>query len=139
MRPKLYFGHPINTYNTDLEKKLLQIISKKFHGWVIENPSQKCHQQGCQRYRETTGRPMDYFTKEVIPKCSGGVFLAFRDGAWGAGIFKEAKTLTKFDCPIWEINIDGMLSQPILDKVNVLTIEQTRARIRNTNGTTKPY
>lgn len=139
MRSKLYFGHPINTYNTDLEKKLIQIIYKNFSDYDIENPNQERHINGYQRYRKTTGRPMDYFTKEVIPKCSSGVFLTFRDGTWGAGVFKEAKTLVKLGCPVWEINADGIISLPNLDKAQVLTIDQTRARIRNPNGTTKSY
>ena len=46
MPKKLYFGHPVNVYGTDLEKKLLEKIAADFPDWNIENPNQKNHQEG---------------------------------------------------------------------------------------------
>ncbi|MDO8522750.1 MAG: hypothetical protein Q7S12_00475 [bacterium] len=43
MRKKLYFGHPINAYGTDLEKNLLKRISEHYPDWDLENPNQQKH------------------------------------------------------------------------------------------------
>jgi len=110
MLKRLYFGHPVNTYNTDLESQLLQRISESFPDWEIENPNQKCHQEGYAHWKETTGNGMDYFTKQVLPSCQGGVFLPFRDGAWGAGVYKEAKFYADQGYSIWTIAHDGTMN-----------------------------
>lgn len=37
-RPSIYFGHPMNTYNTPLEERLLQQIQSQFPNASIVNP-----------------------------------------------------------------------------------------------------
>lgn len=96
---RMYFGYPISVYDTDLEKRLLKQISEAFPGWEIENPNQKCHQKGYDCWEKITGNGMDYFILEVLPYCHGGTFLSFRDGAWGAGVFTEARFLKNGDIP----------------------------------------
>ncbi len=66
MKPKMYFGHPINTYGTELEKKLIEIIFKAFPQYEIEDPGQKHHSDGYRHWKETTGNGMNYFCSEVI-------------------------------------------------------------------------
>lgn len=146
MKKRVYFGHPINTYNTELEKFLLQKISEAFQGWEIENPNQPHHQEGYQYWKETTGNGMDYFYKEVLPYCQAGIFLPFRDGKWGAGVFGEAKFIEKARLPldciwrIWRITTDGAITLiENIKSVPVLSIEETRQRIRDENGNPKPY
>ena len=139
MSKRLYFGHPINTYDTDLEFQLLQRISGSFPDWEIENPNQKCHQEGYARWKETTGNGMDYFTKQVLPSCQGGVFLPFRDGAWGAGVHKEAKFCVDQGHPVWIIAPDGAIVSLDISTVQPLTVEETRSRIRTSSGETVPY
>lgn len=139
MQKRLYFGHPVNTYNTDLESQLLQRTSEAFPDWEIENPSHKCHQKGYARWKETTGNGMDYFTKQVLPSCQGGIFLPFRDGALGAGVYKEAKFYADQEYPIWMIAPDGTISPLDLSAVPFLTVEETRFRIRTASGETVPY
>jgi hypothetical protein len=131
---KIYFGHPVNVYGTDLEKFLLDTLRVAFPGREIEDPSQKHHSEGYKR------AGMDYFLKEVLPNCDGGVFLPFRDGKWGAGIFKEAKFLAERGFPIWQITPDGVMRMlPNLSQIKVLTVEETRSRIRNASGQLIPY
>lgn len=139
MRNRLYFGHPINIYDTDTELQLLNQIRKAFPDWDIENPNQRQHQEGYKSWKESGGNGMDYFFKMVLPSCRAGIFLPFRDGAWGAGVFGEAQFLSGQGCPIYQITNDGCVSQIDLTEVSALSIEETRSRIRYPSGKIKPY
>lgn len=139
MKKRLYFGHPINVYSTDLEARLLARIAVAFPDWEVENPNQKKHDEGYERYKRETGRPMDYYTVEVLPSCDGGVFLPFRDGAWGAGVYKEAEAIASRGHPVWTITADGEVAALDLAKARVLSIEETRARIRDAAGKPLPF
>ncbi len=139
MKPKIYFGRPINVYNTDLEALLVEKVAATFPDWDIENPNQPRHQEGYRQWKETTGKGMDYYFKKVLPKCQAGIFLPFRDGAWGAGVFGEAEALASRGCPIYQITMEGVITRANLDEIRVLTIEETITRIRTTDGKTVPY
>jgi len=139
VKKRLYFGHPINVYSTALEAALLARIAAAFPDWEVENPNQKKHDEGYERYKRETGRPMDYYTIEVLPSCHGGVFLPFRDGAWGAGVYKEAEAIAARGCPIWTITADGDVRATDLAKVRVLTVPETRERIRDAAGRPLPF
>ena len=110
MAKKLYFMHPINTYDTDIEQQCLAIMRRVLCEdggiWDIENPNQQVHDEGYKRYRGLDGKiGMDYFTEEVMPQMQGGVFLPFRDDTVGAGIWKEADWLIARDFPVWEVSL----------------------------------
>ena len=139
MQKRLYFGHPINVYHTELERFLLEKIAEEFPDWEIENPNQPRHDAGYQEWQEKTGRGMNYFFEVVLPECRGGVFLPFRDGAWGMGVFGEAEFLRDRGFPLWHVTVDGTIL-PIanLDEVSVLSVAETRLRIRTDKGI-KPY
>lgn len=139
MKRRLWFGHPVNIYNTELEARLLRKISEAFPDWEIENPNQETHQEEYRRWKDRTGNGMDYFIRVILPNCQGGVFLPFRDGAWGAGVFKEAKFLADNGCPLWMITADGALVTVTLSAVHALSVDETRARIRTNAGETIPY
>lgn len=139
---KMYFGHPINTYDTELEAKLLKIIEKEFPHWIIENPNQPHHDEGYKRRAKNTGNGMDYFYKEVLPDCDTGIFLPFRDGRWGAGVYGEAKALIDRGCPIFLITFEGditYLKHAEFKKIKPLSIPETRARVRDENRKMIPY
>ena len=140
MKKKMYFGHPMNTYGTPLETRLLAAIQQAFPDRDIENPNQQQHQDGCARYATETGNPMNYFYEEVLPACEAGVFLHFRDGKWGAGIFGEAMFLLDQECPIWEIFADGTIVLiEDLDGSLELGVAETLARIQTASGEWIPY
>ncbi|MCL5733732.1 MAG: hypothetical protein M1334_03715 [Patescibacteria group bacterium] len=122
-----------------MESCLLQLISEAFPDWEIENPNQKCHQEGYARWKEITGNGMDYFIKQVLPSCRGGIFLPFRDGALGAGTYKEAKFYANQGCPVWVIVPDGAIISLDLSVIQPLTVEETRSRIKTSSGETAPY
>jgi hypothetical protein len=137
---KIYFGHPMNTYGTPLETRLLAAIRSAFPVLDVENPNQPRHQEGCRRWEAEVGNPMGYFYEEVLPSCHAGIFLPFRDGKWGHGIFGEAVVLTEQECPIWEIASDGVITPiHILDGSLELSIDETLARIKTASGGWAPY
>ena len=140
MKKKIYFGHPMNTYGTPLEDRLLAAIERAFPGWQIENPNQEHHQEGCRQWEAATGNPMRYFFEEVLPYCHAGIFLPFRDGMWGHGIFGEAIVLLEQECPIWKIAPDGAVTKIAdLDVGSELSIDETLARIRGVSGEWTEY
>ena len=139
MMQKLYFAHPINTYDTEMEERLLVKINEAFPGWEIENPNQENHRLGYKEWKKEKGNGMEYYFQEVLPFCAGGVFLRFRDGAWGAGVCAEAKFFADRNLPIWIVSPNGKVRRGNLKKAKVLSVEETVARIRNMEGNSKPY
>jgi hypothetical protein len=134
MKAMLYFAHPITAYNTELERNLLRELGKTFGGWDIVNPNEPKHEAGYKR------RQMAYFLEEVLPSCSGIVVLPFRDGRWGAGIYKEAKFFVDHHYPVWTISPEGVLEYVIdFNKIVPLSVEETRALIRTPEGVVLPY
>jgi len=87
-RKKLYFAHPLNTYDIPLEYKMLRLIKKSFPQFDIENPNQTRHQEGYKK------GGMDYFYKIVI-NCFNVVAWPFLDGKVGAGVAGEMYTPMK--------------------------------------------
>lgn len=139
MLPIIYFAHPVNTYGTPLEKELLDALARAFPDCEVLNPNAPEHDKGYREWKERTGRGMQYFYREVLPACSSGVFLAFRDGKWPKGVFGEAENLAKRGCPIFQIFPDGTIAKIELAEVEPLTVDETRARIRLPNGESRPY
>ncbi len=140
MRIRLYFGHPVNTYNTELERQLLHVILIFFPAWSTENPNQEEHNRMYELWKKETGNGMDYFYEYILPRCEGGVFLPFRDGAFGTGVFEEAHILFGLRKPIWQITAERVITKinhPSL--IPVLSIEETRSRIRTPSGEIVPY
>lgn len=136
----IYFGHPINTYDTELENRLLERISAVFPRWFIENPNEEYHQDGYQFWKKLNGNGMNYYYKEVLPSCSAGIFLPFRDGKWGAGVFGEAEFLYNRGYQIFQIDAEGKVTKiNFLDATRVLTVDETRKRIRTESGEIVPY
>lgn len=143
---RLYFGHPINAYGTPLQAELLLAIGVRFRRWEIFNPDGPEHDAAYKEYAKThvdaDNKPtgMGYFFEEILPTCRGGVFLPFRDGMFGKGVFGEAKWLYDRKFPIWQITHLGVISPIVrLDEALCLTREATRERIRHPDGTAKPY
>lgn len=139
---KLYFGHPVNVYGTELESKLIEIIRRHFQDWELENPNQVRHQAAYKDYKKNTGRGMDYYFNEVLPGCDGGIFLPFRDLKLGAGVFGEAEFLHLHRKPVWEITHSGVISLVMywstVEK-RVLSVDETRARVYGANGEILAY
>lgn len=142
MSRKMYFGHPVNTYGTELEWRLLSLVTERFPQWEIVNPGDAAHEAGYQRYRAAKSGGMGYFFEEVLPECQSGIFLPFRDGAWGAGVHGEAKFFLDRQRLVWRITHEGairLLGASLLAALPVLSVEETRERIRNADRSLKEY
>jgi len=129
--PKIYFGRPVNLYDTPLEKKIIRKIQAVFSQYTLEDPHQQVHQEGyarCKAEREDKDG-MFYFLFEVIPKMSAGIFVPFEDGNFGSGVYREAEQLRKYTNQVFEINLEGIISALILDPERKLSVEATRERV----------
>ena len=137
---RMYYMHPINTYGTELERLQLSDLHLRFgSSWEIVNPNAPEHQRAEEERKQKTGDGMPYFVS-LAEACEGGVFLPFRDWKIPAGIAKEVRSLLGRNCRVWELRHDGRLIHVReLDERRVLSVVETRARIRNEDGTRKPY
>ncbi|MFZ2205410.1 MAG: hypothetical protein WAV23_02375 [Minisyncoccia bacterium] len=119
----IYFAHPVNTYGTAVETFCLELIRKKFPGQKIFNPNGLKHQM------EYGRKGMDYFFEEV-KQCENVVFLPFSDGSIGAGVYKEVECgfNNKSDIYIFQEDFNLLKIETLPTKL--LTIEQTRKRIK---------
>jgi len=129
MTPKLYFGHTVDIYNTPKEQELIAVIEGKFPRYEVENPNHPVHEEGYQTYKKEKGSGMKYYFEKVLPTMDAGIFQPFADGKFGAGVFGEAKFLHERGKPIYEITLDGIVTDLQLDESKVLSVEETRERV----------
>ncbi len=128
-----YFAHPINLFSTPLKAFLLDRIRERFPDDQIEDPDTPAHASGYAR------DGMAYFLNEVIPGFTRVVFLAFRDDYIGTGVFAEASAFLN-GREVYEIFPDGtIVRRDALDEGRKLGVLETRERIRNPDGSLKPY
>lgn len=133
-RQRLYFGHPVNTYGTPLEDEILRLISARFPEWETVNPNLPEHQAGYLAAKKSpSGDGMFYFTETVVPRCQAGVILPFRDGRWGAGLYREACVLWGLSLPVYVIGMRGDIHGPVTARyvTQPLTVEETRQRLQS--------
>jgi hypothetical protein len=133
-QPVLYFAHPVNVYDTELERALLACIAERFPEYRILNPNAPEHAAG---YK---AKGMQYFLEGILPQCDLCVLLAFPDRYIGKGVYAEAEQLHAGCNPVWEILPDGTFLTWAPNPARMLTVEATRARIRMPDGKTpRPY
>lgn len=128
-KAKVYFGHPVNFYNTPKEEELIKIIESHFPQFEVENPNQKYHSKNYVKWKTEKGNGMLYFTEVVLPSMEAGIFLPFEDGMFGAGVYKEAVFLHDNGKLIYEISFDGGITDMLLDEARKLSIPETRERV----------
>ncbi len=140
----VYFAHPINTYGTPLERTLLELIAQKWRGDTIINPGDAEHEKVCKKIKEhdPNANVMGYFT-ELVKKCDEVVVLPFPDGKWGKGVYAEAEAVLDLNAGkyVWAIDPVTHVIRfvPELKPALCLSVEETRARIRNPDRTVRPY
>lgn len=119
---RVYFAHPMSTYNTDLEQKCLERIHKKFPDYEIVNPNGRVHQEAC---RLTS---MEYF-KLLVDYCDVVVALPYADGKYGAGVAYEMQMAFQRRKPVYRTDGKSIALENFF-KVRPLTIEETSKRNR---------
>lgn len=139
---KLYFAHPINTYGTPLERAILDLLERKFGYHEIVNPSDQVHVNKVNELRaaDPKANVMPYFVS-LTDACHAIAVLPFGDGMWGAGVWSEAENILSRKGFVWVIDpvtLDGVYLDKLPEEKR-LSVEDTRARIRNADGTPKPY
>ena len=123
----LYFAHPMNTYGTMLENRLIERIHTRFPGMRVLNPNDPQYHEGWRLYELQYGNPMLYFTIELMQECAGGtVALPYRDGKWSPGVYLEMMETYVVDRPVWKINADGLISEVNQFPAGLLSIEQNK-------------
>lgn len=141
---KLYFAHPINVYNTDLEAMLIERIAHtpEFSKFVLENPNTDAHTHAYEARKKQTTDPMVYF-EEVVATCDALVFLAFRDGKIGGGVWREILAAEHNGLSLFEIFPSGRIAYMAYAELYSLTRplsrEDTIARVRHPDGSPRPY
>lgn len=138
----LFFMQPVNVFNTSLELRCEAFIKQQLPDWSIENPNRPWHAAGYRQYAAMDDKiGLDYFDEVVLPAMFGGVFLPFRDGMVGAGVWKQCDWLADHGKTVWELNVhSGILVK--VDRIHTsrrLDVDATRARIRHPDGSSKPY
>lgn len=149
----IYFAHPINTYainGSPIEEVLLAHIANKWKGDTIINPGDAKHEAVCKKIKEhdPNANVMGYFT-ELVKTCDEVVVLPFLDGKWGKGVYAEAEAVLdlKKGKYVWVFDHNTLFGKdaptikfvPKLDPALCLSVEETRARIRNPDRTIRPY
>ncbi len=131
---RTYFAQPINAFGTDLKRSLLMEIRARFPEDLIEDPDTPEHQAGYARFG------MGYYLEKVVPGCARVVFLAFRDGRIGAGVYAEAEKVIAGGGTVFEIFPNGaIVERAALDPTRKLSVVETRPRLRKEDGSPKPY
>ncbi|WP_174020431.1 hypothetical protein G6L89_007445 [Agrobacterium fabrum] len=129
---KIYLAHPVTDYGTQRQADAIAALLKYWaeerssQPLEIENPDQPHHQQGYNR------EGMDYF-KKVVESCDRLAFMRFSDGSIGAGVGREIRWALQSCFAVYEL-FDGWLYQVQNMPTPVLTVEQTRAKIREIRG-----
>lgn len=147
----LYFAHPINMYYTPLESALLRLLAQKWRGDTIINPSDKVHENEVKRLKASDPKTnvMPYFLA-LAKTAKNLVVLPFPDGMWGTGVYDEAESVLDLRAGkyVWVIDHNevavGSLTPtirfvPVLKPELRLSVEETRARVRYPDGSTRPY
>jgi hypothetical protein len=132
MKMKLYFAHPMCTYNTIIEEFYLEMLTINYgEDYEIVNPNQKIHQDACDLLGDNS---MSYF-EGLTKSCDALVAMSFPDKTLGAGIAKEIEWMWEKNGDIWIHSISAFVSPILLYKKNdfdvftVLTREETRAKM----------
>lgn len=92
----IYYAHCISLYNSQQEKRDLEMISLLFPNSVIDNPN---NEEYSKKYKELG---MDFF-KQVVKRSSIVVFRALPNGKIPAGVWKEIMWAREENIPVIEL------------------------------------
>lgn len=144
---RIYFAHPINTHDTDLEHELIQAIYEHFESnIVIVNPSDLIHQvmvmdikASHNNTRVASKKVREYFL-HLAATCQGGIGLPFYDGAIDADVYAALQCIEKNHHTIWLITHQGNIAIACdLSTHNRLSIVKTRERLYNADRSHRSY
>lgn len=125
---KIYFAHPMCTYNTISEEFFLENLKLKFPDAEILNPNQVWIQEECEKLEDA----MSYF-KDLTQSCDLLIAMPFADNTLGAGVGKEIEWMWEKDgdVVVYPITAENPVYLPknTFFDFKVLTREETRAKM----------
>lgn len=117
---KIYFAHPITDYGTERQAAAVAYLSEQ---WQVVNPDHPGHQAGY------AADGMAYFER-LAASCDLLAFMRFPDGSIGAGVGKEIDAAKRAGIR-WIVEYFAGQIYPVYgDPTPVLSVEDTRAKIR---------
>jgi len=144
---RVYFAHPVTTYDTALEFECDGFIRRYVGEVDIVNPNSTQHEAGYKKLRVLKSDPMEYFVR-LANTCDVCVFLPFSDKRVGAGVWKEIKTFFdrfgEVEARVWEYDtnqqslIARSLEYFMENPRRVLSVQETRQRIAEYRKATPP-
>lgn len=130
---KIYFGHSRMFYNTDTEKKAIEIIMKHYPDAEIVNPNIPEHQDDCRKSIDgdpTPGKEIGYFLDLTTPT-ELGCFLVYDPTKWSAGSSAEVHHMMSDGKPVFFINLTTEELEPITNPIQSYTFEETLVELEN--------
>lgn len=124
---KIYFAHPINTYNKPIEYEMIYEIEKAFPTKFILNPNNP----SIESLYKIQG--MDVF-KKLVGECDSLICLPFDDGTIGAGKAKEITWALRGNKPCYYIvSTNPFMYEPLtnLEDYQVLSVDETREKLKS--------
>ncbi|NOS67782.1 MAG: hypothetical protein HOO67_05475 [Candidatus Peribacteraceae bacterium] len=124
---KIYFAHPVTSYGTPIEQRVLDEL--RLIKFQVVNPNTPEHQENYQRLPRE--QAFEYFLT-LARTCDACVFIPFEDGTIGSGVFKELETFFERGLKVYEFYSKVWpFVQRDLEQLRdrALTIEETREKI----------
>lgn len=126
-KKKVYFAHPISTYNTILEEYFLEYFASD-DSIEILNPNTPEHQKNC------AIKGMDYF-KDLVQSCDCLYSYSFGDKTIGAGIAKEMDWMKEKGGKVLFFSLfdkfEKMTTKTSAEQFKVLSVEETRIKLKS--------
>ena len=121
---KIYFCHPINTYNTIVEKYVIDFLERLIPDCEIINPNRSDFQE---RYKI---EGMNVFLN-IIDDCDRIYVLPFYDNTIGAGQFKEIEYALATGKRVIIMNLFCRLEEIwSTNHLSVMSVEETRKKLK---------
>lgn len=141
---KIYFAHPISSYNGAEEAAVIQELTRI--GYDVVNPNADEHKQVVKTLQDqfnTEAAPkaasphiMEYFVK-VCNSCDVCAVMPFPNGKFGAGVVKEANSFFERGAKVLEVTVvEGAVNVRRLTDLppeHCLSVDETRAMLAALN------
>lgn len=124
----VYFGHSRMLYNTEEEKKAIEIIRRKFSDYAVLNPNTKKHQINCNEEQGAPGTEMEYFLN-MTKMCEFGVFLVYDENKWSPGSYTEATYMLSCNKKVYLLNINNWRMKRIKEIKNHYSFNEEKRKL----------
>lgn len=127
---KIYYAHPISWYGSAVEQEDISTLLSAYSHATVVNPGHKHYSNRAAFLKRMGHNAMPYFYK-VQEDCDLIAFRSFDDGKIGAGVAGEILNAVALGQAVLEITDEGLVPFLSLTFDRILTVEETRERVRN--------